>query len=786
MKPNILSPKNPLNVLRALIAVCLSVGLLVTAAAIMAAPGNAETNTAILPQEGSSLPTTLQSRAVDELAPDHVTISDAHPGFYIENGTSPLSPASKYHTDGSYRFWAWSQLQSGPDTFTFNTLDSWINQQLNAGYGVFGIAMYTYTSRYVSCDYPDAIFIPEFVQDGPDGIHGNADDPIIRASNNDTRNCDGDGNNDNDPWYLIDYDDPYYLEQYQLFVEALADYIANHPDGYRFKWIATGSGKDGETKAVDSKDIDDADLTSEQWIATVNQITDFYIQAFSDQPGNPGMQVLIQNAPFHKNSYERRDTGAHAASVGAGPSINQITADFDSTHSCANSNPDLNCTGMWDPTRLYSDTVPIAFESYSYMMGTENEFYWSMARALDAHADIIRLSSFWTDSDNDTPNFHTIAEWAAKYIGAGMQQGEDIPPSIWSRAREHRRPCFVHYTGSFDCNYYPPVGNAEFYLIQLHTVSGGTTTPVTDDDRITYMGWSGVSDKPWHYNETPVDATVQAVGLFNPSSEGGHVQLEVDPAYSIRRSDQAGGNYGFFYDADDRYISPDVALHGVNEVIVTITYLDTGNDHWRLKYDGVNGETAAELYALQNWDIGTGLAIDGGLPTAGVQDPRPSTVQKSNSGQWKTATFLIEDGYFGNRLPGGADFYIDSRSDTGANDGNEYIHHVNVERRDKMVVQNLSVSRSGDNLILSWDAAPGVIDHYEVWRSDSAYFDPGAGATLLDSVAAAGPLTYTDATSAINDPDINHSYLVLAVESDGHYSPYQPRVGEFGYGLVIP
>ena len=769
-----------------LIVASLSVSLIVAVTVAMAAPKDMETSSASLVQDGVRAAATPRARMERESSPAHVLISDAHPGFYIENGTSPLSPASKYHTDGSYRFWAWSQLQSGPDTFTFNTLDYWITKQLDAGYGAFGIAMYTYTSRYVSCDYPDAIFIPQFVRDGRDGIPGNADDPIIQASNNDTRNCDGDGNNDNDPWYLIDYDDSWYLEQYQLFIEALADHIAAHDEGYRFKWIATGTGKDGETKTVDNQDKDDLDLTSEQWIATVNQITDFYVQAFSNPAGDLQVQVLIQNAGLHKNTYERRDVGQHAAGKGVGPSINRISADFDNTHSCTNPSPNLNCTGMWDPTRLYSDTVPIAFESYSYMMGTENEFYWSMARALDAHADIIRLSVFWSDPDNDTPNFHTIAEWTTKYIGAGMQQGEYVPPSIWSRAREHRHPCILHDKGTIDCKYYPPIGNAEFYLTQLHTASNGVTIPVTDDDRTTYMGWPGVDDKPWHYNPTPLDATLQAVGLFNPSSEGGHVQLEVDPAYSTRRSDQSGGNYGFFYDADDRYISSDAALDGINEVIVTITYLDTGNDRWQLKYDGVNGETVALLYALQDWDIGTGLAIEGGLPTTGVQNPRPSYVQKMNSGQWKTATFLIEDGHFDNRLSGGADFYIDSRSDDGGNDGNEYIHHVNVERRDKMVVQNLSISRSGNSLVITWDTAPGNIDHYEVWRGDSAYFAPGAGATLLGSVSAAGPLTYTDATSAVDNPDLNHSYLVLAIDTDGRYAPYQPRVGEFDYGFVIP
>jgi len=787
MKPNTFSTSNSHHILRTLIAVAICFGFIITASAVLAAPTDEEVGIASRFQDDSHTPGVSPASLLGDIAPDHVTITDAHPGFYIENGNTPLSPASYYQTDGSYRFWMWSQLQSGPSSYTFSSLDYWITQQLNAGYGAFGISMGTYTNRYVDCIFSDAIFIPEYVQDGPDGVRGTADDPIIQASNNDTRNCDGDGNNNNDPWYLIDYDDPYYLEQYKIFIEALADYIASHPEGHRFKWIATGTGKDGETKAVDGKDVVDADLTSEQWIGAINQMTDFYVRAFSNDAGQPQVQVLVQNAPFHLNSYERRDAGAYAASRGAGSSINQMSADFDNTHSCAINDPLFHCTGMWDPTRNYSDTVPIAFEAYGYKIGTENEFYWAMARALDAHADIIRLSAFWNWNDwrLDTSDIHTIAEWTSKHAGTGVQLGEQRPPSIWSRAREHKYPLYLHDAGALYVNSYPPVGNAEFYLTQLHSVSGGTTIPVTDDNRITLMGWGGVDDKPWHYNEAPLDATLQAVGKFDTNGANG-VQVDVDPAYSTRRSDQVSGNYGFFYNADDGYISPQVALHGVNEVIVTITYLDTGNDRWQLKYDGVNGETEAELYALQNWDIRTGLAIDGGLPTTGVQSPRPDYVQKTDSGEWKTATFLIEDGHFGNRLAGDSDFYIDSRSNTGGNDGDEYIHHVNVERLDKKVVQNLRINHSGDNLVLTWDAAPGPIDHYEIWRSESMDFDPGAGSTLLDSIPDTGPHMYTDMTSAVGDPAINHGYIVLAVQSDGHYSHYQPRKGEFGYGFLIP
>ncbi len=669
-------------------------------------------------------------------------------------------------------------MQDDDGSYTFDEFDKWLNNQLIAGYQAVGLPIYTYTNRWASCSLGDAIFIPKYVERGPDNVAGTVDDPLLIASSLDTRDCDGDG--EDDVWYLIDYDDPDFLAQYESFIRALADHILSHPQADKIKWIATGSGRDGETITVDNGDKGDVDLTSEQWIDTVNAITNFYLGAFSDNAGNPLIPVLVQNAPFHLHSYERRDIGAHAANQGAGVSINAITADFDNTESCGHSSPDIDCAGMWDATRLYSDTVPIMFESYGYMMGTENEFYWSMTRALDSHADYIRLSSFW--ASQDLPANRSIAEWAAKYMGTGFLPHESTPPSIWSQAWEHRRPCFWNYAGPGTCNYYPPVGNSEFYLQQLHGVPGGTTIAVTDDSRVTDMGWSGVAAFPWHTNASPYDSNLANAGLFNLNNSGSQIQIEVDPGWSSRHSDQASGNYGFFYNADDRYLSPVFPLHGINQVIISATYLDSGTDRWQLMYDGGGGVMAAEVYAIQDWDVRIGLAVGGVLPGVGLQNPRPIYVQKLNSGRWKTATFLIEDGYFGNRLAGGADFYIDSRSDSGANDGDEYIPRIDVQRQDKGVVENLRLSAAGSTATLTWDPAPGDTDHYEVWRSSDPYFAPDAGAEQLgDDIVAAGPFYYIDTTA-----ETGYFYMVLAVEAGGGYSHYQSRVGKFDFAFSSP
>ena len=534
------------------------------------------------------------------------------------------------------------------------------------------------------------------MREGPDGFLGTADDPVILSPYSDKRNASGCTNYGGD-WYLIDYADSYYQQQYDIFINALGNYLKTHPNRDKVGWVATGIGKDGENRAANNNPYglsapdenflrDNGHLSVPQWQSYAFHVIDTYKNAFDGS----GIDVVTQNATYFLDIKTRRSIAEHAANQGVGLSVNNIVSDFMDIENCASTNPDEQCTAMYDQARLYGDQIPMSFESYGFMMSTPNEFYWSMTRALDVHADYIRLSSFW--QSNDTSDTRTIAEWAGNYMGTGLQAGDNPPPSVWSRMREHRNPTYLPYAvlPHDDYHDWPTNGNYEFYLEQIHTASGGITIPFTDDQRFTdpnhIMGWdsapSNVLDKPWHYNTQPYSADFNSAGLYHVDTAAEYkVQIEVDPGFVSRRSDQASGNYGFFFDADDRYLAAPAGQDDAHDVRITVTFFDNGSDRWRLMYDSVTGEKPATLYALQNWDTRSGLAIDGGLPTSGIlPEPKPSYVQKTNSNRWKVATFLIEDGYFGNRLSGGTDFYIDSRNDVGAADGNEYVHHVDVQR----------------------------------------------------------------------------------------------------------
>ena len=627
-------------------------------------------------------------RPNDVASPDLVP-SDVPTGFYIANNQWDMLDPAPYHGVGSFQFWSWASLNPAPNLYRFDKLDDYIQAAIDAGYQGVGIPITTYFGRYaqrLECtgDFNQGyLHTPYFVRWGPDGIEGTADDPVVIADEPDTRDCDGDGVRD--PWLLPKYTDPYYLQEYQKFVEAMARHLLDSPYREHVAWVAVGTGKDGENIPVDNSDDESLlrVISVEDWVGFVEDAIDIYANAFSDGADKPQIPLLLQNAPFYRYTWERRDLADYANSKGVGVSVNAITSDFDNTEGSGSN------TGIYDQIRLYGDNVPAALESYGYMMNSENEFYWAMARAVDLKPDFIRLSSFW--ETHDTPTYRTIAEWAARYLGKGFGGGRERPPSVWSRMREHRNPYYLPYVGDpLLAYYYPTLGNYEYYLNQDHEAPGGVTIPVTDDTRYQaddhYFGMKSnpdVRNKPWHYNPNGYDSVLHSVGLFNiePQWDGGvPVQTNVDPGWTARRSDQATGNFGFFFDVDDRYLAPPANLNQPHEIRITITYLDHGNDRWRLMYDSVDGEKAATLYAVRDWDVRSGLAVDDGLPVTGVlPDPKPSYVQKTNTNRWKVATFYITDGYFGNRLPGGNDFYIDSRSDTGTYDGDEYIHHVDVQ-----------------------------------------------------------------------------------------------------------
>lgn len=105
-------------------------------------------------------------------------------------------------------------------------------------------------------------------------------------------------------------------------------------------------------------------------------------------------------------------------------------------------------------------------------------------------------------------------------------------------------------------------------------------------------------------------------------------------------------------------------------------------------------------------------------------------------------------------------------------------------------VDDLAAQRVSNGVKLTWTHVGGSVDHYEVWRSESPYFTPGAAGSTkisgnLPPPASPGTaMEFTDTASHAGNPDVQDYYVVLAVGANGQPSPASNRVGAFDFRLT--
>ena len=175
----------------------------------------------------------------------------------------------------------------------------------------------------------------------------------------------------------------------------------------------------------------------------------------------------------------------------------------------------------------------------------------------------------------------------------------------------------------------------------------------------------------YHNNSVPGGVTVP---LWNVTSD-------MRGRYA-RRTNGVANNPYMYFNVDDGYM-----LGGSNAVSITVTYLDQGTGTWRLEYDAVGDPYAVGF-----------------------------TVQKQNSGQWRSVTQVLNNVTFSNRQAGGSDFRI-----YNGGDDDDIFHLVDLTRLN--TVQQISVTLQPNGA--GYD---GVVDSYlSSWSPDANY---GAAAEM--------------------------------------------------------
>ncbi len=573
------------------------------------------------------------------------------------------------------------------------------------------------------------------------------------------------------------YQNASFSDPYVKFIRALGARYAANPD---LQYVSFGTGVYGENQPTDTTTFDsvvqNAGLTSPMWIDYCNKVSQAHADAFSTVSGQaPNRSVMLQYAPTYLSVQEREDTTDFAGARKVGLSANFLSPDW--TQAYKNDG-----TGMYDPLQKFLGQVPFSFEGYDSDLCNPVLSFMAMAHALDKKTDYQRVDSALISTQADKDN----VAWAKPYFG----KTAETTPKVWVMMREHRNPTMtscrsggVYYLASSGTTIWPDLGNFDFYLKQVDSITGGKTVAETNDKGVdsryakdpstgatrtnaglgncpttlayrTDLFGANYPCFPEPYNpdlpalagQNPDDYT----DFYNPADWTG----EGKEAYTVRRTDQATGNPYMFFMIDDGYV-PGSDTYAAT---ITVKYFDIGTDKWSLKYDATSGEKTA------------------------------GTVTKTGTKTLKVATFTVTDGRFGGRLTGGADFYIDSRNGT-TNDGNEWIHMVELERTSSLAAPKapvVKIAASNGDASLTWPAVTqdvngkaAVVDHYDVWRSTSApYFTPNM--TSDTPLARVLGTSYTDVGVL---GSVGASYYVVTAVNTGS-SGLSNRTGRFSFGLV--
>lgn len=440
------------------------------------------------------------------------------PGVYPLYDYRNLS-TSQYHVVGGHQSFDWRTLQPGENNFNWGPLDNWIAAEWAAGKPVaIGIEIYNPSIQYR---------IPDYVVQGA---------PPIACGANGSRKV---------PRYWHSY----FLQEYRDFILALGARYRNDP---RVVWIQIGAGiwqetqpESGTTNKECVKQAMIADLgtsdpltLSRTWSNTVNSIQQAYKDAFgSDKP------VMLMYVPYFLDYRERDGWGGQCE--GFVPYA--LCQGIGFKH--AGLLPDHWVGTGYNPIKNNWGTVSGAFEPPSGYTN-DQEIYWAVFAALDAHADYLTLhpNHFLNDCGNQSNGCgYDMNMVFAQYDFFNTYAGKrpSNTPGAWVALRDS-----WYRFGSHD--------NYSWLLYQDLDQPGAIPKSVSH--------MSGPTQGGQQVNAAM--STDSTIGTFKESRW-------------TRRTDAASGNPNMLFFVDDAYLAG-----GSTPVEFQITYFDKGSDQWRLVYDG--------------------------------------------------------------------------------------------------------------------------------------------------------------------------------------------------------
>ncbi|MBC7265063.1 MAG: hypothetical protein H5T64_12015 [Chloroflexi bacterium] len=273
-------------------------------------------------------------------------------------------------------------------------------------------------------------------------------------------------------------------------------------------------------------------------------------------------------------------------------------------------------TGFAD---LYHGHILVGFEPAGAIGTAQDSAYWFYMEALSHHPDIldIQLVNIFQGYDAEQVTGFPLLDFVRTHLGVSPQD----TPSVWTVLRETTLGDVVwmgsdgkvHRVG-------PHRGDLAFWLYRRGDIPGNQAVALTGEEG---------------------RAQIPAPARNHPYAW-----------HSARRTDQGSGNPYMSFDVDDAtalaFAEP-AASGGAAIYTVTVTFVNQGTDTLALEYKNRAGLDVVRT-VVKGSDLG----------------PADS---------WVDYTWTLADAYFGNGMPGGADFRLNCNGD-----GDEIVHRVIVRR----------------------------------------------------------------------------------------------------------
>ncbi len=395
----------------------------------------------------------------------------------------------------------------------------------------------------------------------------------------------------------------------QALFNDIAEMGRQYNDDPRLSAIEVNSGYDGEPQPTKNVEGCDFSHSASQIISPTEWRLFIYGLIDAYAAAFPNKPVYVQIFWLDRNVAE------YAIGKGLGIKTNSLTDDANYFYNYADDpagSPEDSGAGMIRIAQDIGSHTYLAFESGApWKPYPDSHVYFAYLAALSTHPDFIDSFRSWNEGLAAAGGSAYTADSPLNFIQSHLGVTLETTPDVWIALRN---------TDYDECDgvrcYTGYRGDWNFWLYRPENIPGNNT-------KVVGLAPSGV------WTGIPGEAQNQVY------------------ARKARRTDEAAGQHYMSFNVDDGYPyagqKPRALPGGRVGYRLSLIYLDQGTDTLSVEYKDYGGTL------------------------------RSVSLQKTNTKTFMRHTWTINDAYFHNNMPGGADFRLNANED-----GDETIHMIQV------------------------------------------------------------------------------------------------------------